>query len=327
MGDILAPVPHRHWTLTIPRVLRGLFERERALLSLLSQTAYASIVKTFQALLGREDIRPGCVFSLQTFGAYGANFNPHCHGLVTDGAFSADGQFLPLPTLDASAVMEAFRRMLLLRLHQAERLSESFMQNLLSWVHPGFSVYAGPPVDAAEIAALESQARYITRPALTMDALRHLDDGSLVMETPPDPRTGVTSIELDPLEWIHRITSHIPDSGRHCQRFYGAYSNRGRIRLHPADGESAALPEARLPARANSDVSREARSTWARLIKKIFEADPLLCTCGGRMRIVSFITDPRVVDRILQHRASPRSKAQDPFDPRPPPGAVSNSLQ
>jgi hypothetical protein len=67
MGEILAPVPHRHWTFSIPRVLRGLFERERALLSLLSQTAYASIAKTFQALLGREDIRPGCVFSLQTF--------------------------------------------------------------------------------------------------------------------------------------------------------------------------------------------------------------------------------------------------------------------
>ncbi len=43
---------------------------------------------------------------------------------------------MPLTSLDASAVMEVFRRMLLLRLHQAERLSESFMQNLLSWVHP-----------------------------------------------------------------------------------------------------------------------------------------------------------------------------------------------
>jgi hypothetical protein len=62
MGEILAPVPHRHWTFSIPRVLRGLFERERALLSLLSQTAYASIVKTFQALLGREDIRQAASF-------------------------------------------------------------------------------------------------------------------------------------------------------------------------------------------------------------------------------------------------------------------------
>ncbi len=82
--------------------------------------------------------------------------------------------------------MPLFRRLLLLRLHQAERLSESFMNNLLSRVHPGFSVYAGPPVEAAEIAALESQARYITRPVLGMDALEKLDAGRLVLETPPD---------------------------------------------------------------------------------------------------------------------------------------------
>jgi hypothetical protein len=325
-AEILAPVPHRHWTFSIPRVLRGLFERERSLLSLLSQTAYASILKTFQAFLGHKDVRPGCVLSLQTYGAYGANFNPHCHGLVSDGAFSADGEFLPLPSLDASAVMEVFRRILLLRLHQAERLSESFMNNLLSWVHPGFSVYAGPPVDAARIASIESQARYITRPVLAMDALEKLDNGSLVLKTPPDPRTGATSIELDPLEWIHRITSHIPDPGRHCQRFYGAYSNRGRIRVPARDHEDAGLPAA-LPEQDHSDASSQARSTWAHLIKRIFEADPLLCPCGGRMRIVSFITDPRVVDRILRHRESGRCKTQDPFETRAPPDAASAMVQ
>ena len=45
----------------------------------------------------------------------------------------------------------------------------------------------------------------------------------------------------------------------------------------------------------------------------------LVCRCGARMRIVSFITDPRVVDRILRHRESGRCKAQDPFEPRVPP--------
>ena len=154
-----------------------------------------------------------------------------------------------------------------------------------------------------------------------MDALHRLDDGSLVLETPPDPKTGATSIELDPLEWIHRITSHIPEPRRHCQRFYGAYSNRGRIRVRPAEAESVRAPTAKLLRGDNSDCSREARSTWARLVRKIFEADPLLCPCGGRMRIVSFITDPRVVDRILRHRESGRCKTRDPFEPRPPPRA------
>jgi hypothetical protein len=135
-----------------------------------------------------------------------------------------------------------------------------------------------------------------------------------------DRRAG--SARMDP---PHHISS--PDPGKHCQRFYGAYSNRGRICLDPADGESAALPAGSSPAQDDSDCSRHACSTWARLIKKIFEADSLLCSCGGRMRIVFFIMDPRVVDHILRHNESQRSKAQDPFEPRPPPAAVLNSLQ
>jgi len=36
------------------------------------------------------------------------------------------------------------------------------------------------------------------------------------------------------------------------------------------------------------------------------KVDPLLCACGGHMRIVSFVTDPRVAGRILRHRESER---------------------
>jgi hypothetical protein len=76
----------------------------------------------------------------------------------------------------------------------------------LFWVHPGFSIYVGPPVEASEIVSLQSQARYITRPIMAMDALEKLADGNLVLKTLPDPKTGATSIKLDLLEWIHRIT-------------------------------------------------------------------------------------------------------------------------
>jgi hypothetical protein len=173
-----------------------------------------------------------------------------------------------------------------------------------------------PKPGGHSFSSLESQARYITRPALAMDALQKLEDGNLALETPPDPRTGATLLTLDPLEWIHRLTAHIPDPGCHGQRYYGAYSNRARMTPSSDVGDPAADAH---PEKDNSDFSREARSTWARLLKKVFEVDPLVCTCGARMQIVSFITDPRVVDRILRHRKSERCKARDPFEPRAPP--------
>jgi hypothetical protein len=214
--------------------------------------------------------------------------------------------------------MEVFRRLLLKRLHQAERLSEAFLNNMLSWVHSGFSVYAGPPVEAGDSITLELKARYISRPALAMNALQKENDGSFAMQTDPDPKTGATLITLDPLEWIHRISAHIADPGQHLTRYYGAYSNRSNLR-GKNDSEDSIASDAEKAETDNSEFSKNARRTWARLIKKIFEVDPLLCRCGTPMKIISIITDPRVVDRILRHLASERCRAKDPFEPRPPP--------
>jgi hypothetical protein len=41
------------------------------------------------------------------------------------------------------------------------------------------------------------------------------------------------------------------------------------------------LPAAKHPEPDHADFSREARSTWARLIQKIFEADPLLAPAAA----------------------------------------------
>ncbi len=59
---------------------------------------------------------------------------------------------------------------------------------------------------------------------------------------------------------------------------------------------------------------------WARLLRKVFEVDPLHCPrCGGELKVVSVITDPRVVGHILKHLASEACRARDPFEPRAPP--------
>ena len=233
--------------------------------------------------------------------------------------------FFPLPRLDTTVVLEVFRRLWLRRLHQAERLSEAFMNNLLSWVHPGFTVFAGPPVEAGNLESLESQARYIARPAMAMDALEQRRDGTFAMETPLEPRSGATLVVLDPLEWIHRIT-HIPDPGQHTRRSYGAYCNRARVTAPAAQDESYCAAQAHFAAE-DSEYARETRRSWARLLKKIFEVDPLLCSCGAEMKTVSIITQPRIVDRILRHLRSDHCRARDPFKPCPPPGTDAFSLQ
>jgi zinc transporter ZupT len=44
------------------------------------------------------------------------------------------------------------------------------------------------------------------------------------------------------------------------------------------------------------------RRSWAQLIKRIYEVDPLVCpSCGAEMKVIAFIIDHAVVDKILRH--------------------------
>jgi hypothetical protein len=46
---------------------------------------------------------------------------------------------------------------------------------------------------------------------------------------------------------------------------------------------------------------RPALKSWARLIRRVYEVDPLLCPCGQRMRVVGFIAQAPVIRKILTH--------------------------
>ena len=49
-------------------------------------------------------------------------------------------------------------------------------------------------------------------------------------------------------------------------------------------------------------INGKVSSSWARLIKKVFEIDPMQCpVCKAEMRIISFITDFQEVTKILKH--------------------------
>lgn len=50
------------------------------------------------------------------------------------------------------------------------------------------------------------------------------------------------------------------------------------------------------------EYASRAKAAWARLIRKVYEADPLVCPkCRGPMRVIALIEDPVVVRAILKH--------------------------
>ena len=320
--EILAPVPHHHVVFTIPKALRGLFERERSLLGRLAGWAYEAVKTCFQEVLAHHDAVPGFVASIQTFGAYGCNFHPHLHALVTAGLLATGGEFIPLPSVDTSVPTFAFRKLVLDGLHKAERLSDRFRESLLSWTHSGFSIWLGPAIPADDGDQLERMARYLTRPPIAMGSVMLTPEGQVLISTPPDPRTGESIKILDPLEWIQAITSQIPDPRQHVALYYGAYANRARAKYRQSKDETPTAPlPIDHPDDAETAFAKSRRKSWARLLRKIFEVDPMICArCGVEMKVISVVTSPKTIDRILAHVKS--GKGHDPFEARAPPSSL-----
>ena len=121
-----------------------------------------------------------------------------------------------------------------------------------------------------------------------------------------DERSGKVSYEygkdrakeeqMDYLEFIARVTSHIPDKGQVMVRYYGLYSNAYRGKMRKA--QQAANPFLIIEQEEPFIPSKG----WAEMIRKVYEVDPLVYpSCGGHMKIIAFIEDHKVIDRIIAH--------------------------
>jgi len=105
-------LPHRHFTFSLPKILRHYFLYDRILLSDLSHCAWESL-KTFLATVFLEqDAMIGAVIAIQTFGDF-LNFNPHCHVLCTDGTFFGSGSFKLAAALDTEPLEKIFQHKVL----------------------------------------------------------------------------------------------------------------------------------------------------------------------------------------------------------------------
>ena len=76
-------------------------------------------------------------------------------------------------------------------------------------------------------------------------------------------------------------------------RYYDYYSNVSWGKRKKQDQDDI-IPSILEP----EGSSKAFCKNWARLIQKIYEADPLCCPkCSGSMRILSFIEDPEIIKK------------------------------
>lgn len=297
--EILEPVDHRQYVWTIPRVLRLTFRRNRRLLGELARCAWKSLREYSAARLGSEKV-PGAIVAIQSYGDQ-LNWHPHLHSLVSDMAWDHTGDCVSLGWPNAQVLTQLFRHYVLEMLRVERRLSQEFARKLQSWQPSGFQVFCGRPVDCEDEKALERLSAYILRPSFAGTRLR-LDEtnGQIEYRTAKGVRRS-----MDALDWIALVTSHIPNPHEKMVRYYGWYSNASRGRRSkpeltvsvPGQVDTSSQPDS--PAEC---FARQRRRNWARLLKKIYEVDPLTCPrCASPMELIAFIEEASAIRKILQH--------------------------
>ena len=189
---------------------------------------------------------------------------------------------------------------------------------------------------------LERLVRYCARPPLSGDRLEQLDDTTLVYHLRKPTVDGRSELVMTPLELLDRLSQLVTPPRLHKHRYCGVLAPHAKLRraviasagpaaatlqLLEQAGEKMGLQE---PTNAATNQTtnfedppsvwrRASAQRWALLLVRLYECLPLLCQrCGAPMRIVAFVQQPLVIERILRHVGEP-IEAPEVLPARPPP--------
>ena len=177
----------------------------------------------------------------------------------------------------------------------------------------GFSLHAGVATKAHERDRLEKVCRYIARPAVAEERLSTNDQGDVIYKFKKPWDDGTTAMKLAPMELMERLVALVPRPRVHLTRYHGVlgphYKHRKQIVPKP--------PELKVGGQEQDIVDlkqlelKKKNIPWARLLARVFGIDVETCSrCGGRMKIIAAIEDPKVIRKILDHMG---------LDTKPPP--------
>lgn len=315
-NEVLLRLPHRQFVFAIPKCLRPYFIHNRSLYSDISHLIF-ELIQDYYNEVAVKKITSGLILSHQTAGDF-VRFHPHWHGLLIEGGFDEDGNFVYLPISSTKQMTELFKRKVIKYFQENKLINSNFARNLLSWKSSGFSIDNSVRIFSSDEKARESLAQYIARCPISLEKITYESfHGKVLFKTPKYNDYFKENFRIfDALDFIALVTSHIPPKHKQLIRRYGLYSSRSRgkwedqehiVKLAPEGWkekkESETIYEEVNEENTKSPVgTKKQRSTWARLIKKVFGTDPLICPqCGSEMVIKAIIMGPVEVNKVLRY--------------------------
>jgi len=134
---------------------------------------------------------------------------------------------------------------------------------------------------------------------------------------------GKTTMQMKPVDLLRRLAGVVPPPRVHQIHYFGGFSShsnlrrrivarspkgRRRCRMDDACIEQRALP---LPAPVvpggepealpliNAPAPRARELDWRALLRRTFATELFDCACGGRRRVVAFVSDPEKAVEVL----------------------------
>ncbi len=184
----------------------------------------------------------------------------------------------------------------------------------------GFSLHADLAVHRDDRKKLERLLRYGLRPPFAQKRLCLLPDGRVRLKLRKPFYTGQTDITFQPTDFLRRLAASIPKPRQNMIRFHGIFAANAKHRkalraLVPTIADPH--PEARdqLPAQHHAEQQPDNKSPtpayrrrWAELLKRVYGHEVLVCPeCQGHMKIIQFVDDPEVIEKICLHLGYPTS--------------------
>ncbi len=219
--------------------------------------------------------------------------------LAADGVFDGDGDFSVLPPIPRKLLEPRLRAEVIALLRREGLISDRLAERMLAWRHTGFSAHNSVRLGARDAEGRRRLAQYMLRAPFSLEKMFYEPVSGVVIYRSRMHKTLKRNFQIMPgADWLAQLCAHIPDRFEHLVRYAGWYSNRSRGKRRRTEPQPAEV----VARDADTREAARVRSTWARLIHKVYEVDPLECPrCKGPMRVIALIEDKAVIRKILTH--------------------------